>query len=293
MAAGIKTQVGGVELQSSAVYSIFIHQKNAKNSFWMQSVSLHAECLFLRPEHTNGKRWDVLLITLTLYQSFAVKWWYCFINNPPTNNSRLIYSGKFPRAHSQSRKSWECRIVSVWFAEIFITALYVSVFPGNLLPSKRPSPSSLNWVSIYVHTSPPWQQRNDKIMPGISQTRISSIISHMRDCKFRINPTAMTYKNNSEPFHGLIPRQDRENSSTVAVQEGTWWQQEIKAREQISFPAFVHVIFFWFLRAFIAAEKPKEATDVDVDVPCKKNMGTGPNTIVWLTLELNSAFCWL
>lgn len=50
-------------------------------------------------------------------------------------------------------------------------------------------------------------------------------------------------------------------------------------------------IFFWFLRAFIAAEKPKEATDVDVDILCKKNMGAGPNTKVWLTLELNAAFC--
>lgn len=49
--------------------------------------------------------------------------------------------------------------------------------------------------------------------------------------------------------------------------------------------------FFCFLRAFIAAEKPKEVTYVDVDVLCKKNMGAGPNTEVWLTLEFTASFC--
>lgn len=33
MAAGINTEVGGVEFQSSAVHSIFAHQKNANSSF--------------------------------------------------------------------------------------------------------------------------------------------------------------------------------------------------------------------------------------------------------------------
>lgn len=39
----------------------------------MQSVAVYAECLFLRPEHMDGKMWNVLLITLTLLQSSSVK----------------------------------------------------------------------------------------------------------------------------------------------------------------------------------------------------------------------------
>lgn len=247
---------------------------------------LNLSLYVLRPEHMNGKKWNVLLITLTLHQSFAFKSRYCFINNPLDGQ---LASYLFRKVSESPQPVQEFTRTPRRFSLICWNIHHSPIC--QCLPSKRSSPSSLDWVSIYVHTSPPWQHRNDQVMPEISQTRISSIISHMRDCKFRPNPTAMTYKNNFEPFHGLVRRQDRENSNTVAVQEGTWWQQEIKAREHISFPAFAHVIFFGFLRAFIAAEKPKDVTDVDV--LCQKNMGAGPNTKVWLTLKCNAAFCWL